>query len=41
MHMRVNNNNSSNNKTVIKKIINIEKNDNHNDNFKGLFIHSF
>ena len=38
MHIIVNNNKNSNNRTVIKKIFDIEKNDNHNDNNQGLFI---
>ena len=37
MYMRVNNINNSNNKTD-KKFIDNEKNDNHNDNGKSLFI---
>ena len=38
IHIIVNNNKNSNNRTVIKKIFDIEKNDNHNDNNQGLFI---
>ena len=34
----VNNNSNFNNKTVIKKFIDIEKNDNHNENNEDLFI---